>query len=128
MTRDLDPISPAEWKVLRIVWQNGPCAARDVIEAAQAEHDWSISTIKTLLRRLVDKRHLTAKRVGNSFLYKPTRPAIKTLYQAADTLLGNAVDGTVGPLLLYMARQGNLSSDEISQLRAMFNEMAEEVD
>ena len=121
-----EPISPSEWKVLKIVWQRGPSAARDVFEAAQIEHGWSVSTVKTLLRRLVDKRHLKATRVGNSFLYRPTRPAIKTLRQAADTLLGNAVDGTVGPLLLYMAKQGNLSRDEIAELRSMFDELEEQ--
>ncbi len=119
-------MSPAEWKVMRIVWRLEPCAARDVVAAARETHGWSPSTVKTLLRRLVDKRQLKTRRIGNSFLYRATRPALKTLFTAADTLLGHTVDGTVGPLLMYMARQGRLSQDELSELRSMFEELAQD--
>ena len=119
-----ESMSPAEWKVLRIVWRLQPCATRDVVAAAEEEHGWSPSTVKTLLRRLVDKRQLKTRQIGNSFLYRPAQPALKTLYKAADTLLGHAVDGTVAPLLMYMAQRGKLSQDELSELRVMFEELA----
>ena len=51
----------AEWKVLLTVWESGPLAARDVVDALEAETGWSTSTVKTLLRRLVDKGHLDAE-------------------------------------------------------------------
>ena len=117
-------MSAAEWKIMRIVWSRHPCAARDVIAAAEAEHEWSPSTIKTLLRRLVEKRYLKTTQVGNSFLYRPARPALKTLCRAADTLLGHAVEGTVAPLLMYMAQRCRLSPDELAELRAMVDELA----
>ncbi|MHB8956050.1 MAG: BlaI/MecI/CopY family transcriptional regulator [Pirellulaceae bacterium] len=120
-----ESISPAEWKVIHIVWKLQPCATRDVVSAAEAQHGWSPSTVKTLLKRLVDKGQLKTRQVGNSFLYRPTRPAIKTLCQAADRLLNHAVDGTVGPLLMYMARRGQLTRDELAELRATFEELAE---
>lgn len=117
-------MSAAEWRIIRIVWSHHPCAARDVIAAAEAEHGWSPSTVKTLLRRLVDKRQLKTTQVGNSFLYRPARPAIKTLCRAADTLLGHAVEGTVTPLLMYMVQRGKLSPDELAELRGTFDELA----
>ncbi len=117
-------MSAAEWKVMHIVWSRSPCAARDVIAAAETEHGWSPSTVKTLLRRLVDKRQLKTTPVGNSFLYRPARPALKTLCRAADMLLGHTVEGTVAPLLMYMAQRGKLSQDELAELRAMFDELA----
>ena len=119
-------MSAAEWKVMRIVWSRHPCAAREVIAAAEAQFGWSPSTVKTLLRRLVDKRQLKTTQVGNSFLYRPARPALKTLCRAADTLLGHAVDGTVAPLLMYMAQRGNLSQDELAELRTVFDELAQQ--
>ena len=59
-------------------------------------------------------------------LYRPAQPAIKTLCQAADTLLGHAVDGTVAPLLLHMAQRGKLSQNELAELRALFEELAQQ--
>ena len=109
---------------MRIVWHLQPCATRDVV--AEAEQGWAPRTVKTLLRRLVEKRQLKATRVGNSILYRPTRPALKTLLRAADTLLDHSVEGTVAPLLMYMARRGNLSTDELADLWATFDELAQQ--
>ena len=120
MSPDLQPTA-AEWKVLRIVSERGTCAARDVVAEAADEHGWSASTVKTLLRRLVDKGHLTTRRVGNSFLYKASRSASRSLRKAADALLENAAEGTVAPLLAYLVKKSRLSSDELEDLRELLD-------
>ncbi|HEV3005668.1 MAG TPA: BlaI/MecI/CopY family transcriptional regulator [Pirellulales bacterium] len=117
-----EPLSRAEWKVMNIVWRHKRCAARDVYEEAGREHGWAPSTVKTLLRRLVDKGHLQTSQIGNSFLYRPTRPALQALRRAADALLQNALDGTVGPLLAHMVQCSKLSAHELAQLRALLDE------
>ena len=111
--------TPAEWKVLRIVTDRAPCAARDVLEQTEVAFGWSTSTVKTLLRRLVEKRLLTATRVGNSFSYRPTRSAKGALLRAADALLDNTTDDAVGPLLMHMVRRSRLSPEEIEELRQL---------
>ena len=115
-----EQLTAAEWKVMKIIWEKKSCAARDVTQTAQKEHDWAASTVKTLLRRLVDKGFLKTTQVGNSFLYRPAQGAMKPLYGAADTLLGNALEGTVAPLLAYMAKKSSLSSAELAELRELF--------
>ncbi len=119
-----DPLSAAEWKVMKIVWEKKSCAARDVCEAAGASEGWAASTVKTLLRRLVEKGYLKTTQVGNSFLYRPARPALKSLFSAADSLLEHAVEGTVAPLLAYMAEKSNLSVEEVAELRELLDELA----
>ncbi len=113
--------SQSEWKILKILFERGPSAARDIVTDAERLHGWSSSTVKTLLRRLVDKGHLKTRRVGNSFLYRTTRPAQKALRPLADDLLENAVEGTVGPLLAYLVRKSNLTPDELEELRALLD-------
>jgi len=117
-------LTPAEWKVMRIVWQHKKCAARDVYQLAGEEYGWAASTAKTILRRLVEKGHLKTTRVGNSFLYTPTRPAMHSLRGVADMLLDNALTGTVGPLLAHMAKKGNLSARELAELRDLLDELS----
>ena len=118
--------TPAEWKVLSAVWKDGPLAAREVIERLGEENDWSVSTIKTLLRRLVEKGHLKTKRVGNSFLYSATRSPMKALRKAGDALLERAGEATAGPLLSYLVKRSRLSEDDLDELRALLEEKAEE--
>jgi predicted transcriptional regulator len=119
MAQELEPLTAAEWKVMRSVWQHGDCAARDVYQQCGDEHGMAVSTVKTHLRRLVEKGYLTTTQVGNSFLYRATRPPLKPLFAAADRLLENAVDGTTGPLLAYMLKKSRITDAELTELRAL---------
>ncbi len=113
-----DP-SPAEWKVLRTVWDGGPIATRDVQAALEAETGWSASTVKTLLRRLVEKGHLRTKRVGNSFLWSARRSPLGPLRRAADLLMERAGGDRLGSVLAYLVRESRLTDEELSQLREL---------
>ncbi|MCA8942843.1 MAG: BlaI/MecI/CopY family transcriptional regulator [Planctomycetes bacterium] len=128
MPRRPESLTPAEWKVMKIVWRLERCAARDVYEAAGSAHGMSVSTVKTHLRRLVEKGHLETTRVGNSFLYEPTTSALRSLCDAADKLLDNALDGTTAPLLAYMVKKSKLSVDEVDELRTLLDQAADEED
>jgi BlaI family penicillinase repressor len=115
-------LTAAEWKVMKIVWRQKSCAARDVYEEARQVHGWAPSTTKTLLRRLVDKGHLSATAVGTSYLYRPVRPAWQSLAGAADTLLENTMEGMDGRLLAYLVKKSKLTAQDLAQLRALLDE------
>ncbi|MEM7200919.1 MAG: BlaI/MecI/CopY family transcriptional regulator [Planctomycetota bacterium] len=120
--RRVEPLTPAEWKVMKIVWRLGKCAARDVYETAGADHGMGQSTTKTLLRRLVEKGQLDTTRIGNSFLYEPTRSRIAALCSAADRLLEH-VDEGAGRVLAYMLKQSELSPEDVAELRSLLDEL-----
>jgi predicted transcriptional regulator len=111
---------------MRVIWERGDCAARDVYQVCGDRHQMAVSTVKTHLRRLVDKGYLTTTQVGNSFLYRATRPPLKSLLSAADRLLENAVGGTAAPLLAYMLKKSRISDDEVAELRALLDQHAGE--
>lgn len=117
-----NPLTTAEWKVMKIVWRLKSCAARDVYEEAGRVHGWAPTTTKTLLRRLVDKGHLSATAVGSSYLYKPAHPAWRSVAGAADTLLDNTLEGMDGRLLAYMVRKSKLTPGDLAELRALLDE------
>lgn len=123
-----EPLTAAEWKVMKIVWRLKSCAARDVYEEAGREHGWAPSTTKTLLRRLVDKNHLAVTPVGTSFLYRPARPAWNSIAGAADTLLDHTMDGMGGKLLAYMVQKSRLSPEDLAKLRDLLDKQTTESD
>ena len=112
-------LSRAEWKVMKIVWELQKAMAREVYSIAGTHHDWTPATVKTLLKRLVDKGYLSATPVGNGFVYRPASSALAALRSAADTLLGNAIEGTTGPLLAHMVEQTDLSEDDLETLQEL---------
>ncbi len=122
-----DP-TPAEWKVLSLIWEEGPHSAREVIEAVAADTDWSSSTVKTLLRRLVDKKLLKTRKVGNSFLYSAVGSPMRFLQRAGDSLLQRTSEATVGPLLAHLVKSGDLSRDDLEDLRSLVDQLAEDAE
>ena len=112
-------LSKAEWKVMKVVWNLGKAMAREVYTIAGPEHSWTPATVKTILKRLVDKGYVTTTPVGNGFVYRPAHSPLTALASAADTLMTNAVDGMTGPLLAHMVERVTLSEadlDALSQL------------
>lgn len=114
-------LSKAEWKVMKIVWELKKGMAREVYTIAGQQHGWTAATVKTLLKRLLDKGYLSATPVGNGFVYRPARSAIASLRNAADHLLTNAIDGTTGPLLAHMVKQTDLDESDIAELQKLID-------
>ncbi len=121
---DENGLTPAEWKVMKVVWRHrySGCAARDVYTETAKTEGWAPTTTKSILRRLVDKGHLTARPVGNSHLYEPAGSALKSLLAAADNLLNNMLEGTSGLVITHMLEKSRLSEDELAKLRKLIDE------
>ena len=115
----LGPLTPAEWKVMKIIWRHRECAARDVCAEAAGQFSWAPTTTKTVLGRLVEKGYLVAIRVGNSFLYRPARSHLKTMLSAADALLDHLIEGATGPVLAHLVQKSNLTPEELEKLTAL---------
>ena len=111
-----ESLTPAEWKIMKIVWGMKACAARDVYQEAGRQLGWAPATAKSVLRRLVEKGCLTTTQVGNSFLYRPAESVVKSLLMAADALLDTMLEGTTGVVLSHLVEKSKLSPEERSAL------------
>lgn len=115
-------LSGAEWEIMKLFWQRGPMAARDVYAALPNDHGWAYKTVKTLLSRLVAKQALAYDQIGNSYLYRAavgrdemTRQEVRNIFQR---LAGEAFS----PLLAQFIDEAELSGDEIKQLKRRLDE------
>ncbi|WP_252898906.1 BlaI/MecI/CopY family transcriptional regulator [Secundilactobacillus odoratitofui] len=72
LQNNIAEITPSEWELMRIVWTKGEIFSRELIDLLQAKRQWSDSTVKTLLRRLVNKGLLVTEKQERRFLYKAT--------------------------------------------------------
>jgi BlaI family penicillinase repressor len=119
---DQRDLSTAEWKVMKIVWDLQKGMAREVYTVAGEEHGWSPPTVKTLLKRLVDKGYLSTTKVGNGFVYRPAQSAISILRNAADTLLERTTRAATGPLLVHMVESSPLGEDDLDALQQLIED------
>ena len=118
---DRKDLSKAEWKVMKIVWDLKKAMAREIYTIAIEQNAWTAATVKTILKRLVDKGYVSTTPVGNGFVYRPAQTALATLQSAADALLTNAVEGVTGPLLAHMVERTSLNEDDLDSLQKLID-------
>ncbi|TFG47625.1 MAG: hypothetical protein E4H40_06125, partial [Candidatus Brocadiia bacterium] len=62
-------LTEAEWIIMKVVWENEPCAAGTVQEALEKSKDWAYSTVKTTMDRMVSKGLLEITKIRNLQLF-----------------------------------------------------------
>lgn len=115
-------ISDAEWTVMDVIWKEFPIAAQDVIAKLSKSTDWSATTIKTLLARLVEKEALDFERDGRRFLYEPKITRQQAVARESRTFLDRVFQGEASPLLSHFVKSAKLSAREITELKRLLAE------
>ena len=65
----------AEFEIMQIVWANpSPITTAQIAGLAKGTKSWHLSTIKTLLRRLMTRGFLHGEKQGNELHYTPLVP------------------------------------------------------
>jgi BlaI family penicillinase repressor len=111
--------SEAEWKVMKVLWQQHPASVRDVLEALAEDTGWAYSTVKTLLARLVEKGAVGVHKRANASLFEPLVAAPEAQRSALRALLDRAFDGTFGALVHHLVAEEKLSPQDRDELRAL---------
>jgi len=114
--KGLPSLSRAEWEIMKVIWEDGPMAARDVYERLSEERKWASSTVKTLLGRMVKKGWLDYQQIGNSYLYRAVVAQKKAVWQAICEFSNRVLDGALTPFVAYYAEQKNLTPEDLAQL------------
>ena len=119
---DHSPLTPAEWEVMKTLWDHGPLDARGVYAALSDDRQWAHQTVKTLLSRLVAKEAVSFDQVGNSYLYRAAAPREEVTRQEVQTVFDRIVGNAVSPVLAHFLDEADLSDEEIRQLQKLLKE------
>jgi BlaI family penicillinase repressor len=115
-------LSPAEWEVMKTLWDQGPLDARGVFSALPDGHDWAYQTVKTLLSRLVAKGAADYDQVGNSYLYRAAVPRDQMTRQEVRSVFDRVVGAAVSPVLAHFIDEADLTADDIRELQRILTE------
>ncbi len=118
-------VTPAEWEVMKVIWEGKPMAARDVFAALPKGHGWAIKTVKTLLSRLVAKGALQYEEVGNSYLYRAACTRDEVTREEVRGFVARVLEGSLQPVLAHFVEERDLSPEEIQQLQDLLNKASE---
>ena len=119
-------LTEAEWQIMNALWQEHPATARQIRDRLPAGVNWAYTTIKTMLTRLVEKQAVRETKQGNTSVYDPLVSQRKARLSAFRSLLDQAFDGAVGPLVHFLAEEKQLSAKEKEELARILESEAED--
>ena len=111
-------LTEAEWTIIKAVWENEPCAAPAIQEKLFKRTEWTYSTVRTLMDRMVAKGLLTAEKIRNLTLYKSA--VTRAQAQRGELLyaLKHAFNGALTPMVQCLLETNDLSADELAKLES----------
>ncbi len=114
-------LTEAEWIIMKVVWENEPCAAGTVQEALANSKDWAYSTVKTTMDRMANKGFLKIQKIRNLQLFSSAISEVDAKRGEFHKMLTRAFDGALTPMMQFLIDHEGLSKAESAQLRKLVN-------
>ena len=124
-------ITQAEWEVMQILWNaNAPLPAGEI--AARLEiNQWNPKTVRTFLNRLVQKQAVKTVKLGQPGFerlhYMPLIGQADAL-QAKRKTFRHFIGDTIQSMLAGCIQSGEISLEELQQLRDMIDRQVRELE
>lgn len=117
-------LGDAELEIMLVIWEaQGPVTSSYVLSALEGKRDWRLSTLMTVLSRLVDKGFLQLNKEGRSNFYSPV--VTEEDYRRSESkdvlekLFGNNIRAMVSSLVGGKA----ISEEDIHSLRQYLDDI-----
>ena len=115
-------LTEAEWTIIKAVWDKEPCTAPDIQQKLAKETEWTYSTVRTLMDRMVGKGLLAAEKVRNLTLYRSA--VTREQAQRGELLyaLKHAFNGALTPLVQCLLDTNEVTREELDRLKQIIGE------
>ena len=117
--KNLPALSPSETEILRLVWQIGQATVQDVCDKLPAKRKIAYATVQTLLRRLENKGYLKHDIRGKAHVFFAAVKKEQVVKRSVGDFLDRLFGGDPIPLIQYLAEHGQISTDDIEQLKKL---------
>jgi BlaI family penicillinase repressor len=115
-------MTQAEWVVMAVVWERAPVAASAIVEELHASKQWSLATVRTLLRRLVNKGALAQEAEGKRYLYRPLVSMAACVRQESESLWERVLGRAPSAALIHLVKRAELSKEDVQELRRILRD------
>lgn len=108
-------ITEAEWEVMRVLWTKENTSSREIIDALKIAYSWKEGTIKTLIKRLEDKKIISR---NNEFpcKYIYNISFIDAVNIKISNILNKVCNKNIGTILNQIILNNDLSENDIEIL------------
>lgn len=112
-------IGDSELPIMQALWEKGPCTSPEIFEGM----DKNISTLKTLLKRLVDKGAVRAEEINSrTYKYVPVITEQEYIANARKSFVQTVFGGSREKMLLNFIKEENVTREDLERLMDMIDE------
>ena len=120
--------SVSELSLLKALWKDQPLSAREIHERVVAELDWSFSSTRKTLERMLDKQMVSQAAQHGVQVYRPALDKVATLAAFANDF-GRRVMEMDAPLPVNMFTGSKLvDQQELAELEQLLQDWPSEKD
>ena len=121
-------LTPAELRLMRVLWVRGECAVADVVAAVQDESPLAYTSVLTTIRVLEQKGYVSHRQDGRAFLYTAEvaeQEASRTeVRHVLERFFGNSRER----LLLSLLGDSDLRPEELQRLKQAIAEAPDDLE
>jgi BlaI family penicillinase repressor len=117
--------SELELQVLAVLWERGPSAVREVMEAMPDGKDRAYTTILSVMQMLEKKGLVGHTQQGQANIYSPVRPRGQVLRPLMTDLMRNVFGGSPARVLQCLLDSAPPDEDELAKIRDVIREAEE---
>ena len=109
-----------ELRIMQLLWEHGELKPAEL----QKLHPEPIKNpaLRSYLTILVDKQHVTRRKVGKAYLYKATTPRQRAFSAMLRDLVETFCAGSVEELVMTLVRKEKLSEENLLELKQLADE------
>ena len=120
-------LSEAEWELMTEIWRLGkPVSVREVHERLYPNKEKAYTTVQTTMNILFDKNFLRRDKVGLVNFYFPTLSQREFAKRETSSFVFRLFNGSFGALANYLVDSGELSDEELNELKTLIDEREKE--
>jgi len=116
-------ISEAEYAVMEVLWADHPRTAAEVCGAVRENRAWSMTTVKTLLSRLVSKGAVVTEPDGRRFRYSPRLERDAYVGGESRRLVDRLFGGRAAALFAHLAEAEVLDEQDLKEIERLLKEL-----
>lgn len=114
-------ISEAEWEVMKVLWEDSPRTANEIVEELTGKTSWKRETVRTLINRLVAKKALKFEKKGRQYHYFPRVSQAECVKAETKSFVGRFGAGAIEPMLAAFVEDKELSDEKIAGLKRILD-------
>lgn len=119
-------ITESEWAVMSEFWRLGSATVKEVMPALEQSQAWKVTTVQTLINRLVQKKALGRRKEGREFIYHPLVEEAQVTHAASRTFVDRVFGGKLAPLLACFLEREKCDPAELAELKKLIREKEEQ--